>query len=75
MHNISFDMAEILTSWSFINLGIPLLTVIGGLFVKVVSRPDKDLKIKPDDFAVGFDIALGALIVFITKMVAVAKVF
>lgn len=67
------DIAALFTSWYFINVGIPFLSVAGGIFVKVVSRPDKELKVKPEDWAVGFDIAIGALIIFITKMVAASN--
>jgi hypothetical protein len=73
MHLSPESIASFLTSWPFINIGIPCLSVIAGIFVKVVSRPDPGLKIKSDDLAVGFDIGVGALIIFVTKMVAASK--
>jgi hypothetical protein len=67
------DLANAISSWYFINIGIPFIAAFSGVFVKVVSRKDSELKFKRDDWAIGFDIALGALFIFITKMVSVSK--
>jgi hypothetical protein len=63
--------AAVFTSWAFINFAIPAITVIGGVYVKVVSR--RTLSVNRDDFAVGFDIALGALVLFVVKMVNASR--
>ena len=65
-------IAKILTSWYFINIGIPLIAAAAGIYVRVVSRKDEELKLKSDDLAIGFDIALGAVFVFLVKMVSVS---
>lgn len=45
---------------------IPLLTTLLAVFVKMVSRNDKDVFIKKEDFAIGLDISVTALLLLLT---------
>ena len=69
------NIANLIRSWWFINIGIPILAAIGGIFIKLISRQDKEFHFKRDDFVVGFDMTLGAVSIFFTKMVLISNEF
>jgi uncharacterized membrane protein YgcG len=57
----------------FLQFIVPLITVAFTVFLKVVSRNDRHTRFKKDDFAVGLDIAVTALILFITASASLAR--
>ena len=50
----------------FLHFFIPLIAVVLSIFLKYVSRNDNHKSFKKDDLAVGLDISVTALIIFIT---------
>lgn len=76
MEGINIDnIANIIRSGLFINIGIPLLAATGGILLKLISRKDIDFHFKRDDFFIGFDMTLGAMSVFFTKMILICNEF
>lgn len=57
----------------FLQFFVPLITVAFTIFLKVVSRNDKFNRFKKDDLAVGLEIAVTALILFITETASLAQ--
>ena len=57
----------------FLQFIVPLITVAFTIFLKVVSRNDNFKRFKKDDLAVGLDIAITALILFITESAKLAQ--
>ncbi|NOH03669.1 MAG: hypothetical protein HND47_17765 [Chloroflexi bacterium] len=58
----------------FLQFAVPLMTVAFTVFLKVVSRNDKhNIRLKKDDIAVGLEIAVTALILFITESASLAQ--
>ncbi len=66
-------MKEILSAPWFLYLIVPLVTVFLVVFFKLVSRNDKHASLVKEDFAVGLDISITALIVFITDLTCPPK--
>lgn len=52
---------------NFLNFFVPLITVVFSIFLKIVSRNDKFVLFKKEDLAVGLELAVTALILFITQ--------
>ncbi|EGQ8029030.1 hypothetical protein ACCH70_004402 [Vibrio vulnificus] len=50
----------------FIQFGVPLITVGLSIFIKYVTRNDRHSGFKKEDVAVGLDLAVTALLIFIT---------
>ncbi len=57
----------------FLQFVVPLITVAFTIFLKVVSRSDNFKRFKKDDLAVGLEIAVTALILFITESANLAQ--
>ncbi len=57
----------------FLQFIVPLMTVALTIFLKVASRNDKHTRLKKDDFAVGLEIAVTALILFISESASLAQ--
>jgi len=57
----------------FLQFIVPLMTVAFTVFLKVVSRNDKFKRFKKDDLAVGLEVAVTALILFITESANLAQ--
>jgi uncharacterized membrane protein YgcG len=57
----------------FLQFFVPLITVAFTIFLKVVSRNDNFKRFKKDDLAVGLEIAVTALILFITESANLAQ--
>ena len=53
--------------------GVPLITVCLSVFIKYVSRNDKHSGFKKEDTAVGLDLAVTALLIFITESTQLAR--
>lgn len=51
----------------FLQFGVPLLTVGLSIFIKFVTRNDRYSGFKKEDLAVGLDLAVTALLIFITS--------
>ena len=62
-------MNDILKTTYFLNFVVPLITVFLTVFVKIVSRNDQYYTFKKEDLAIGMDISVTALIIFITSAV------
>ena len=56
----------------FLQFIVPLITVAFSIFLKIVSRNDKFVRFKKEDLAVGLEIAVTALILFITESASLA---
>jgi len=50
----------------FLQFGVPLITVGLSIFIKYVTRNDRHSGFKKEDTAVGLDLAVTALLIFIT---------
>ena len=59
-------------SW-FLHFGVPLITVLLGIYLKFVTRSDFHTPFKWEDLAVGPEISITALIIFITGSVSIAN--
>lgn len=59
----------------FLRFIVPLITVAFTIFLKVASRNDRHTRLKKDDFAVGLEIAVTALILFISESASLAQQF
>lgn len=59
-------METIFQSIYFLYFVIPLVTVVLSVFLKMVSRNDKFVFFKKEDLAVGLEISLASLIIFLT---------
>lgn len=57
----------------FLQFIVPLITVAFTIFLKVASRNDRHTRFKKDDLAVGLEIAITALILFITESASLAQ--
>lgn len=58
---------------AFLNFGVPLLAVFLTIFLKIVSRNDKFQAFKRDDLAIGPDLSVTALLLYITDSAAKAR--
>lgn len=67
------DFSEILSNVYFKNLGIPLLSVVLTMSLKVVSRKDNALKFNKNDIAVGINLIMASIIMLINYSVRVAE--
>lgn len=59
-------MIEILSNSYFKFFVIPLVTTLLAVFVKIVSRNDKFSSVKKEDFAIGLEIAITAILLLIS---------
>ena len=57
----------------FLQFGVPLLTVALSIFVKYVSRNDLHTGFRKEDLAVGLDMSVTALLIFITGSAQIAN--
>ncbi|ENG6063500.1 MULTISPECIES: hypothetical protein [Vibrio] len=57
---------NLLGSPYFLQFGVPLVTVGLSIFIKYVTRNDRHSGFKKEDVAVGLDLAVTALLIFIT---------
>ena len=57
----------------FIQFGVPLITVALSIFVKYVSRNDRHSGFRKEDLAVGLDMSVTALLIFITGSAQIAS--
>jgi hypothetical protein len=57
----------------FLQFGVPLITVCLSIFIKFVTRNDQHRGFKKEDLAVGLDLALTALLIFITSSAHLAR--
>ncbi|MEC8328695.1 MAG: hypothetical protein VX100_21795 [Pseudomonadota bacterium] len=57
----------------FLQFGVPLLTVALTIFVKYVSRNDRHSGFRKEDLAVGLDMSVTALLIFITGSAHIAS--
>lgn len=64
---------DFLKDESFLQFGVPLLTVALSIFVKYVSRNDRHTGFRKEDLAVGLDMAVTALLIFITGSAQIAS--
>jgi len=62
-------MIDIVTNSYFIYFFVPLITILLGIFVKIVSRNDQYITFKKEDLAVGLETAVTALLILITYSV------
>jgi hypothetical protein len=53
----------------FLHVIVPLIVVLLGVFLKIVTRNDQHAAFKKEDLAVGLDISITTLIIFITDSV------
>ena len=60
-----FNMADILAHALFLNIGVPLLTVMFGIFLRATTRNDRHESFVREDFAFGFEVSLTAIMLFI----------
>jgi len=66
-------MNDILASTYFKNFAVPLITVFLSVFVKIVSRNDQFISFKKEDLAIGMDVSITALIIFIVASAGLAS--
>ena len=64
---------EFLASGFFLQFCVPLLTVALTVFLRYVTRNDKRVAFKKEDLAVGMDLSVTALVIFIVHATALAK--
>lgn len=57
----------------FLQFGVPLITVALSIFVKYVSRNDRHSGFRKEDLAVGLDMSVTALLIFITGSAHIAS--
>lgn len=57
----------------FLQFGVPLITVGLSIFIKYVTRNDRHSGFRKEDLAVGLDLAVTALLIFITASTQLAK--
>jgi hypothetical protein len=57
----------------FLQFGVPLITVGLSIFIKFVTRNDKYSGFRKEDLAVGLDLAVTALLIFITSSAQLAS--
>ncbi|MBO2613128.1 hypothetical protein [Shewanella algae] len=57
----------------FLQFGVPLITVALSIFVKYVSRNDRHSGFRKEDLGVGLDMAVTALLIFITGSAKIAS--
>jgi len=63
----------ILGTTYFLQFGVPLITVCLSIFIKYVTRNDKHTGFRKEDTAVGLDLAVTALLIFITGSAQLAR--
>jgi hypothetical protein len=59
-------MNKIFVTNTFLYFILPLMTVLLNIFLKVVSRNDRNRIFKKEDIAVGLEISTSSLIIFLT---------
>jgi hypothetical protein len=64
---------SLLGSPYFLQFGVPLITVGLSIFIKYVTRNDKHSGFKKEDAAVGLDLAVTAVLIFITSSTQLAS--
>jgi uncharacterized membrane protein HdeD (DUF308 family) len=57
-------MTDLIGSTIFSTVIIPFATIVLGVFLKAVNRNDRHYALKKEDFAIGFDLTLGAIFAF-----------
>ena len=62
-------MNEVFATSYFRNIVIPSVTVFLCVFLKIVSRNDRYKTYKREDFAIGLDLSISALIIFIADSI------
>jgi hypothetical protein len=67
-------MVEHLSNTYFQYFVIPLLTTLLAVFVKIVSRNDKYSKVQKEDFAIGLEITITAILLLISDSLKYAKI-
>ena len=65
-------MNSILAHPWFLHFAVPLITVVLGIYLKFVTRNDHHTPFVKEDLAFGLDVAITALILFITGSVSIA---
>jgi multisubunit Na+/H+ antiporter MnhC subunit len=64
---MNMSMVDPLWGAFLIDIGVPVLAVLLSVYAKCVSRNDQQKSISPEDFAVGLDLAIAALLIFIVS--------
>lgn len=67
-------MIELLSNKYFQFFVIPLLTTLLAVFVKIVSRNDRFSTVKKEDFAIGMEIAITAILLLISDTLKYASI-
>ena len=62
-------MRDLLTQPYFLLAAVPLVTICLGVFLKIVSRNDQHAAFNKEDYAIGPEVSITTLIVFITESV------
>ena len=66
-------MEQFFESQLFLYFTLPLVTVVLSVFLKMVSRNDQFSFFKKEDFAIGLEISLSSLIIFLTFCATIAR--
>lgn len=67
-------MVELLSNKYFQYFAIPLLTTLLSVFVRIVSRNDKYSFVKKEDFAIGLEISIAAILLLTSDTLKYASV-
>ena len=59
----------------FLYFIVPLLTVVFNIFIKATSQNDRFMDFKKEDFAVGLELAVTGLIIFVTESANLTRKF
>jgi hypothetical protein len=64
-------MQDLITNFYVKNIGIPLITIIVTILIKLISKNDKlnPSLVRKQDFAIGLDLGVTSLVILITNMV------
>ncbi|EJC6746747.1 hypothetical protein QTG64_004289 [Vibrio vulnificus] len=57
----------------FLNFGVPLITAVLSVFIKCVTRNDNHTSFRKEDLAVGLDLSVTGVLIYITGSVQLAR--
>jgi len=64
---------DLLANKYFLQFAVPLIAIILSVFLRFVTRSDFHAPFRKEDLAVGFDLAITALLLLVTSSAALAK--
>src|ERR1044072_3153617 len=73
MNTIASWFIQLFTSWLFLLLVVPLLVALMAIVLKSAARPGKTFPLNREDFLIGFDLGVMAIVTMLAVAAKAAK--